>query len=424
MRIQNHKPECIAPIGLLIAGLLMTACQTSTTQASTTTGSGQSGAAQAVAAAPAATPTALPSRYVATTTSVAADGALTLATPLVSATFDATGKVTAVHAVPGQTVKKGDVLAELDPSTLNIALQKAQESLTLQKAQIALNLAPAKQTDIDNSKGALNSAYAAYNELKSGPTASTVEQALRTWNQAKDTLYNSQLGRDTTCGLLPGASNADAWKLAMGNPKCKQSDLGVQVDELKERSAYQAYLTAQEPASQTDLTKSWAAIVQAQSSLATLQNGVSDQQKVIYDLQLKQVQIAVERAQRNLQQAKLVSPCNCVVQEVTLSVGAAAGSGSGVTLLDLSQITFQTSNLNERDVVAMKSGLPATIRLKAFTGTITGTVDAVLPVSSGTLSTVALYTVILHLDPTGTQSSQTTVDLRPGMTGQAEINVK
>lgn len=100
-----------------------------------------------------------------------------------------------------------------------------------------------------------------------------------------------------------------------------------------------------------------------------------------------------------------------------MSVGATASSASAITLLDLSEITFQTTNLNERDVVNMKSGLPATIRLKAFTETFTGTVDAVLPVSSGTLSTVALYTVILRLDTTN-------VDLRPGMTGQAEISLK
>ena len=156
---------------------------------------------------------------------------------------------------------------------------------------------------------------------------------------------------------------------------------------------------------------------QAQTSLATLQNGVSDQQKAIYDLQIKQVETTVERAQRNLQAARLLSPCNCVVQEAPLSVGATASSASAITLLDLSEITFQTTNLNERDVVNMKSGLPATIRLKAFTETFTGTVDAVLPVSSGTLSTVALYTVILRLDTTN-------VDLRPGMTGQAEISLK
>ncbi len=402
-----------APISLLIAGLLMTACQSSITQASTTTSSGQAVVAQVSQIAA----TALPKRVVATTTSVAADGTLTLTTPLINASFDTTGKVTAVNVVPGQAVKTGDVLAELDPGTLQTTLQQAQQALALQKAQIAKSLAPAKQTDIDNAKAALNSAYAAYNTLKSGPTATTVEQALRSWNQAKNSLYSSQLDRDQTCGIKPGYSSDDDWKKALGGANCKRADMSVQQSEMRERTAYNAYVTAQQPTSQNDLTPAWASVVQAQTSLATLQNGVSDQQKAIYDLQIKQVETTVERAQRNLLAVRLLSPCNCVVQEAPLSVGATASSASAITLLDLSEITFQTTNLNERDVVNMKSGLPATIRLKAFTETFTGTVDAVLPVSSGTLSTVALYTVILRLDTTN-------VDLRPGMTGQAEISLK
>jgi multidrug efflux pump subunit AcrA (membrane-fusion protein) len=417
MKLNIMHTQRMTLTGLLVAGALMAGCAVSTTQASTitTTGSGQNATPQATqpGTAPVA-PTALPTRVTATTSSVAADGALALASPLISAGFDTTSKVTAVNVMPGQTVKKGDVLATLDPVSLNTALQTAQASLTLLKAQIAKNLAPAMQTDIENAKATLNSAYAAYDELKSVPTASTVEQALRTWNQAKNSLYMTQLDRDKTCQIKPGSTTEEDVKKAMTDGECKRADLNVQSTELKERIAYQAYLDAQKPAADTDLIKSWASVVQAQSSLATLQNGVSDEQKAIYDLQVKQAQVTVDRAQRRLQQAKLISPCDCTVQDVSLSVGATSTNGA-ITLLDSSQITFQTTNLNERDVVNMKSGQIATIRLKAFTDPITGTVDAVLPMSSGTLSTIALYSVIIHIDSPMN-------DLRPGMTGEVDIH--
>lgn len=241
-----------------------------------------------------------------------------------------------------------------------------------------------------------------------------VSNALRSWNQAKNSLYQAQLNRASTCGFGTNPSE-DEVKKAMGDPHCKQADLSVQSADLRERAAYQSYLDAQAPATQDELTKAYASVVQAQSNLATLQNGVSADQKAVYDLQLKQAQVTVDRASRDLAQAKLIAPCDCTVQEVGLSVGATA-NGS-VTLLDTAQLRFATSNLDEQDVVMLKTGQTATIRLKAFDQTFTGKVGAVLPISSGTQGTVSLYTVLIDLD-------STSAALLPGMTGQAEINLQ
>jgi multidrug efflux pump subunit AcrA (membrane-fusion protein) len=408
MRIKKLELTC-----LIVAGMLLAACQN---QEPPGAGQGQSGNAAGTPGAAAAVPTALPTRVVTVSTSVAVDGELALATPLISASFESSGKVSAVHVAPGQMVKKGDVLAELDGTALNVALQQAQEALALKQAQIDSSLAPAKQTDIDSAKAALASAYAAYNELKQGPSAHDVDAALRSWNQAKNSLYSSQVSRDSVCGRPDGNWDAEAEKKAKTDPECKQADLGVQAAELSESNAHQKYLDAQKPASQDELTKAWANVVQAQTNLATLQNGASDAQKQVYNVQLAQTKLTVERAQRDLAQAKLVSPCACVVQEVNLSVGASSEGGS-ITLLDTSQVKFQTTNLNERDAVKLQAGQTATIRLKAFEQTFTGKVGALLPLSSGAQGELALYTAMIDLDPTE-------VALRPGMTGQAEIELK
>ena len=68
-------------------------------------------------------------------------------------------------------------------------------------------------------------------------------------------------------------------------------------------------------------------------------------------------------------------------------------------------------------MVNLQDGQAATIRLKAFDKVFTGKVGSVLPVSSGAVSGVALYTAIVKLDPTD-------VELLPGMTGQAEIAIQ
>jgi multidrug efflux pump subunit AcrA (membrane-fusion protein) len=408
---------------LLIAGAvtLLAACQNQATPAAgpaepgttpgSTPGARRTGGALAA-------PTALPTRVVTTTTTVAVDGVLALARPLISAAFTSSDKVTAVHAAPGQTVKPGDVLAELDTATLSTTLQQAQQALALQQAQIDKSLAPATQTDLDTAKANLSSAYAAYAELKKGPIATDVDAALRSWNQAKNSLYSTQLNRDQVCGIVPGSTDLDTIKKAKMGVECKQADLNVQASDLSERTAYQKYLDAQKPATADKLASAWSSIVQAQASLATLQNGVSAEQKAVYDVQLAQAKVKVERAQRDLAQAQLLSPCACVVQAVGLSVGGSSSGGS-ITLLDASQVKFQTSNLNEEDVVKLQAGQAVTIRLKAFPQTFTGKVSAILPLSSGTQGSVALFTANIDLDP-----APANVALLPGMTGQAEIILK
>lgn len=372
-------------------------------------------------AAPTATPPvsapapAQPTRVVSANTVIAVDGALALQTPLVSLTFGSASKVASVKVAPGQLVKTGDVLAELDKTDLNIALQKAQDALTLQKAQIANSSAPATKADVDNAKTSLNAAYAAYTTLKDGPDAHTVEQARISWNQAKNSLAQSQLSRDVTCHFVAGkTTEAEMAAQIAGDLDCKVADRNAKNAELRTQTAYQAYVDAQKPATDGDLAKAWSSVAQAQASLAKLQAGTSDAQKAIYDLQLKQAQLSVDRATRDLGNATLVSPCDCAVQDVGLVAG---GVGTGaITLLDTAKIKFYTTNLNERDVAAVKAGQGVVLRLKAFDKTLSGKVESVLPASSGTASGAALFTAVIGVD-------KTEANLLPGMTGQAEITV-
>jgi HlyD family secretion protein len=382
----------------LAAGILLAACQSEATPAGAP-GAAASGASSAGAAR--AMPTPLPTRVVAPTASIAVNGELALATPMVSATFDEAGKVAAVHVVVGQSVKKGDVLAELESASLTTALETAREALTLKQLQIDKSLTPATDAELASARAALNAAYAAYNAVKQGASSHDVEAALRNWNQAKNALYAAQLSRDQACERKENT--------------CEQQQLSVQSAEINVHTAYQAYLDAQAPASQNDLARAWSSVAQAKANLAALQNPASEAQQRIYDIQLQQARLAVARAERDLAGVRLVSPCDCVVESISLAVGASASAGS-ITLLDVSQIQFRVTDLTEQDVVKVKPGQAVTLRLKAFEQSFTGTVSAILPVSSGTQGALALYTALIDIDPAG-------VTLRPGMTGQAEIQL-
>ena len=403
MQTHNLKRICLLMAGTLV---VLVACNT---KATSTVSPGQFGNA---ASGTRVAPTALPTRVVTATTTVAADGELALFGPVMSAAFETTGKVAVVNVVPGQTVKKGELLAELDSTTLSNTLQQAEQALALQQLQIANSISSTKQTDVDVARANLASAYAAYNELKAGPSTHTVEQALRTWNEAKNSLYSAQLKRDEACGIKPGQTGEGDVKIAKTNTDCKAPDLDVQGAETQVATAYQAYLDAQKPATSDDLTKSWSSVASAQSSLASLLKGATAEQMQVYQVQLSQTQVTVDRAKRDLEKVKLYSPCDCVVQAVNLNVGTDAGSG--VDLMDMSQLRFHTASLNEQNVVKLKAGQKVDIRLKAFDKTFTGKVSYIIPLSTSTSDSLALFTAIIELDATD-------AGLLPGMTGQATI---
>ena len=391
-----HRPKFSRDIGLIVTTMLaLAACGPQ--------GGGPRGAFVAGGTPAGPTPTALPTRVITPRTTIAADGTLALTRPIVTLSFETTGQVQSVHAVPGQRVKAGEVLAELEDTQLRELLVQAKDQLKVTDAQIKQNSVPAKKTDIVNAQAGLNSAYARYNEVKKGPTASDIEQALRSWNQAKNSLYQSQVSRDLLC------------KLDKSSSKCKEVSYSTLASEQNERSAYERYVAAQQPATPDKLAAAWSDVVAAQNNLSKLQQGLSPEQQKVYDVQRAQAEMAVARAQRNLAKTQLLSPCDCVVQDVTLVVGGAATGA--VTLLDTTSLRFRTSNLTELDVVRVKAGLPVSIRLKSFEEAFTGKVQAVLPISSGTQGNTAQFTVLIALD------SPPTVALRPGMTGQAEIRV-
>ena len=150
-----HRPKFSRDIGLIVTTMLsLAACGPQ--------GGGSRGAFVAGGTPAGPTPTALPTRVITPRTTIAADGALVLTRPIVTLSFETTGQVQSVHAAPGQRVKAGEVLAELEDTQLREFLVQAKDQLNVTDAQIKQNSVPAKKTDIVNAQAGLNSAYARY----------------------------------------------------------------------------------------------------------------------------------------------------------------------------------------------------------------------------------------------------------------------
>ena len=384
LRTLSHRATLIGLAGALAA------CAPTPTQVPTR--------AAPVAAAPAAQTTPMPVRA-----SVSASGELTLAKTALSLSFDTNSRITAVNVRAGQSVKTGDILATVDDSTLRDAVTDAQLALDLVRANIAASSVPATKEAIAAAEAALNSAYASYATTKAGKTQTEIDNARISAESAWLGYLSSQASRDRACGTKDG----------LEAPGCKSAEASYGSAYESMLTARQNYETAQVPVAQSSLTQASASITSAKARLDALKAGPSEAQIKGNELQISQAQSVLDRATTNLAKAILVSPCDCVVQDVAAVVGAMP-SGAAFTLVDLSALQFKTSNLVERDVAAMKVGAPVSIRLKAYTEDFTGKVSAVLSQSSGTQSGTAVYTVLIALDPS-------TRKLLPGMTGQADI---
>lgn len=394
-----HKPLAIQALTAIVIFLMLAGCATDTPASS----AASAAASQAPATQPTAGAPAIATRTIPVRTTISADGMVKTAHPPIALAADVSAKVLTVNVEPGQAVKTGDVLATLDDAVLQDALADAELQLALVEAQIAQARAPARPEDIASARAALAAAQANYALVQQGPTESEIEQARLSWVAAREAYLAAQVDRDVACGTPAGT----------GIPACQAKEASYGNAYESERAAYANYQRLLQPATREQLAQASANVVSARARLQALEAGLSAEQHQVFEAQLNQARSAVQRARDNLREAVVRSPCTCIVQEVNVAVGSVP-KGVAFTLVQLDALVFETTNLSERDLAAIKIGNRATIRLKAFDRTFSGIVAAILPQSTGAQGGTALFTVLIALDPAEAR-------ILPGMTGHAAI---
>jgi multidrug resistance efflux pump len=397
----NYKPIAI----LVVLTSLLAGCSSNSQQQS-----GQSQVPNQAQGQARVTSTPLPTRVVVAESSITADGQLTLTAPIITVGFEQAGKVVSVSVSLGQSVKKGDLLGTVDDTSLQDSVIDAQLSLDSLVATIAQSTAPASKEDIAAAEAALNSAYVSYNTTKAGSTAEQIATAKQNVDSAWRSYLSTQIQRDKACAPIAGASQTNS--------------MGCQSGEASLGNAYESWAAARDnyakvtdPVSQDTLTQAYTSVVSAKAKVDSLMAGVTEAQQKIYDAQISQAKAALERAKSNLSKAKLYSPCDCIVNDVNVAEGVVASS-QAFQLVNLSDMKFLTTNLVETNIEKVKVGAAVSIRMKAYTETLTGTVSTILSMSTNTLSNgTAVYTVLIDVPTVGKT-------LLPGMTGQADISIK
>jgi HlyD family secretion protein len=377
----------------------------------------------------------------------------------VALNFGQSGTVSKVDVQVGQSVKAGDVLAELDATALNLAVQNAQVSLKNAQDNLAKAKNPNTTQDIANARSAVDAAQANYNKLVAGASSSDIAAAQQAVASAQ-AAYDAAVKSAGTTGSQLEAAAAAAQKAQVAlqqaqaaydkvatNPNIGMLSQSVTlqqatIDYQSAMAQYQQLQTTSASSANSQVQSAKSQLEQAKANLTKLQNQVTQNDVVAaqatvtqaknnldkllagsdantLDLAqnaVDQAQIALKQAQYNLQQAQIVAPFDGVVTAVNITAsgsGSAGGNSGAVQLADLKHLQIVVS-MAEVDVAKAKVGQAVQITLDALPNqTFQGKVSQIAP--SGTLTQgVVNYPVTITLD-------NPSAAVMSGMTASANI---
>jgi len=302
------------------------------------------------------------------------------------------GNIQTLNVQIGEEVQKGQILAELDNTLLQLELERAERALRelTSPAQIAL-AEEALAIAQDELEEAQHKVDALDYRRASDTTIDKVkaEIALAEKNLTLATSAYKQFSQRED-----GDPKKAAALLAMTN---------AQIELNRLQTNYNWYTGSP---SETDI-----ALTQAQLNAA--QAAYQESKWLLAELQgeeipssatgarLAQIQEAknnLTAAQNRLAQSHLVSPFDGVITQISTTAGEYAPPGKTLIVIsDMAQLEARTTDLSERDVIKVKVGNPATITVDALHENFRGKVVAISPVAN-TLGGDVVYEVVIAFE--------------------------
>jgi HlyD family secretion protein len=320
--------------------------------------------------------------------------------------FGVSGTVNKVNVKVGDEVKKGDVLAELDTTDLELAVSQAKQAYLSQQATYNETVNP-DPNEVAAAELAVSNAEAAYALAQQKYKVNSTDSVMLSCNNLdnlKKTYDDAQTAYD---------AYVSDWRVQV-NGTAEISPQKSQLDRAK--AAYEQGVIncnlAKNSVNDTGIKSAYASLVQAKATLENLKNP-SERTLLAAKVALDQAKVDLEDAQQNVEDAKIVAPFDGLVTAVNPVVG---GPGSGSTVISLADVSEYHVDvlIDETEISRLKVGQKTEITFDALTGkTVTGMVARIDP--AGTISNgVVNYIVRITLDPTEAK-------LRTNMTANARV---
>ena len=337
---------------------------------------------------------------------VTATGALQAVTT-VQVGSQASGTISALYADFNSVVKKGQVVAQLDPSIAKAQVDQARANLEQARASLAQARAA-----VVNSRAGVTDAQA-----RSLAARSTVQN-----NQA------GVSGAEANVAVLK-AQQDDALSLLKQQESLLKAGVIAQRDYEVAQTAYRTaearYNQAVAQLNQAKLTEqsaSSAGIAQSQAAVEQSQAQVQQSQAQVQQAaaQVQQAQAALSLAEVNLSHTTITSPIDGVVVSRDVNVGqTVAASLSAPTLFtianDLTQMQV-IANIDQADIGLVEQAKSVKFSVDAFPGKeFEGKIEE-MRLNPVNVQNVVTYNVVINVDNPEQK-------LKPGMTANLTITI-
>ncbi|MCU1222969.1 MAG: secretion protein HlyD family protein [Edaphobacter sp.] len=341
-----------------------------------------------------------------------------------------TGQVIKVYVEDNQTVRAGDLLAEIDPKDYQVALEQALATLaSAQAAAIQANVnvpitSISASTSVSTTGSDVQAAQAAIAQAQKQAQAAEARVA-----QAKANAIKSQLDVDRYTPLVEK------------DVISKQQFDGAVAQAAANKAAVleaEATVIAQQSAVSQAMQKLAQARSQANESVKNGPEQVRAQQAKANSAlaDVKQAQAKVDQAQLNLSYTKITAPASGVVNKKNVQVGANLSIGQDLlTIIPLTNL-WVTANFKETQLEKMQPGQKVTIKVDAlggrkFHGVVkqiggaTGSRLSLFPPENATGNYVKVVQRIpVRIDFTNLQDENKDFALRPGFSVTPAVAVK
>ncbi|MBV9926245.1 MAG: efflux RND transporter periplasmic adaptor subunit [Acidobacteria bacterium] len=333
----------------------------------------------------------------------------------------ASGTISALYADFNSTVKKGQLLAQLDPSVTQAQVQQARANLAQAEAQLQSARAAVSNSHAGVAQTRAGISDARARALAAGQTTQN-QQAGVSAAEANVNVLKAQLDdaasylRQEQSLLQSGVIAQREYDTAQTSYKTAEARYNQSVAQLK-----MAQLSAQS-ASSAGQAQAAAQVEQAQAQAQQSQGQVVTAQAQVQNAaaQVEQARAALQLAQINLQHTTISSPIDGVVVSRDVSVGqTVAASLSAPTLFTIAQDLTQMqimANIDQADIGLVEQAKSVSFTVDAFPGEEFKGAIQQMRLNPQNVQNVVTYNVMINV-------SNPEQKLKPGMTANLTVTI-
>jgi membrane fusion protein (multidrug efflux system) len=270
------------------------------------------------------------------------------------------GQVTKVYVQEQQTVKKGDLLAEIDPTDYQVALEQAEANLATAKAQYeqaSVNV-PITSTNVRTTLATSGSDVLG-TEAQVQQAEAQAQAAQAQVAQAKAVAQKAQIDVDRYTPLV-----------AKDVISKQQYDQAVATATADQAALDAAERTARAQQNQVQLVQQ--RLAQSKSQEIQSQKNGPEQVKVqeataqAAAASVEQAQAKVDQAKLNLSYCKITAPASGIVSKKSVVEGANLSIGQSLLTIVPLEDLWVTANFKETQLAEMKPGQKVEIEVDAL----------------------------------------------------------